>query len=54
VNYPLPTNPNIVAVTASVLIEDRLACDAAGMDNYLSKPMNIRDLDRALRQAQPA
>ncbi|PPK94175.1 signal transduction histidine kinase [Kineococcus xinjiangensis] len=37
--------PRIVAVTASVLMEDRAACTGAGMDDYLSKPVRARDLE---------
>jgi PAS domain S-box-containing protein len=36
--------PHIVAVTASALISDRDACAAAGMDDYLAKPVRSEDL----------
>jgi PAS domain S-box-containing protein len=43
--------PHIVAVTASVLVEDRQACADAGMDDYLPKPVRLEDLDIALSKA---
>jgi CheY-like chemotaxis protein len=48
-------HPRIVAVTASVLPEDRAACLAAGMDAYLRKPIRIPELAAVLfrRSASP-
>jgi len=43
--------PWIVAVTANAMREDRDACLTAGMDDYISKPMHIEQLQRALEQA---
>jgi signal transduction histidine kinase len=40
----------IVAMTASVLSGDRERCAAAGMDDHLSKPMRMLDLERILRR----
>ncbi|MBW3585335.1 MAG: response regulator, partial [Cyanobacteria bacterium 0813] len=44
-----PTRPWIVAMTANAMQGDREECMAAGMDDYLSKPIAIDQLVRALR-----
>jgi CheY-like chemotaxis protein len=41
---PAERQPFIVAVTASALIADRDACAAAGMDDYLPKPVRAEEL----------
>jgi len=53
---PPDRQPHIVAMTASVLVEDQEACAAAGMDHYLAKPVREQDLRQALERipARPA
>ncbi|MFN0172244.1 MAG: response regulator [Bryobacteraceae bacterium] len=43
----------IVALTASATIEDREACFAAGMNGYISKPMTLEALRKALESWGP-
>jgi CheY-like chemotaxis protein len=38
------TQPLIVAMTANAMLEDKEACFKAGMDEYISKPINLQAL----------
>ena len=48
--YPAIRRPQMIALTANALLEDRQACLAAGMDGYLAKPIRIGTLATALQE----
>ncbi len=47
------SRPHIIAMTANALPEDREACFAAGMDDYVAKPIRAEELVAALKRAKP-
>jgi CheY-like chemotaxis protein/HPt (histidine-containing phosphotransfer) domain-containing protein len=52
--WPKDQQPHIVALTANALQGDREEFLNAGMDDYVSKPIEVDELIRALTQCQPA
>jgi CheY-like chemotaxis protein len=51
--WPGSDRPRIIAVTAGAMSEERERCLAAGMDDYLSKPIRLEELSAALARVEP-
>jgi PAS domain S-box-containing protein len=51
--WPQGQRPHVIAATANAMREEREACLAAGMDDYLSKPIRMEELAAALGRCRP-
>ena len=51
--WPAQSRPRIVAMTANAMQGDREDCLAAGMDDYVTKPIRPDRLVQALEQSRP-
>jgi CheY-like chemotaxis protein/nitrogen-specific signal transduction histidine kinase len=51
--FPPERRPQIVAMTANAMEGDREVCLAAGMNDYITKPINIEQLAKALSNCRP-
>ena len=52
--FPLLERPQIIAMTANAMLGDREMCLEAGMDDYISKPIRVEEVVRALSKCQEA
>ena len=50
--FPTERQPHIIAVTANAMRRDREICLAAGMNDYISKPIELRELVETLGHAR--
>src|SRR5438445_9262097 len=48
--WPADRRPRIVAMTANAMQGDRELCEAAGMDDYVAKPVRVDELVAALER----
>ena len=51
--WPAESRPRIIAMTADVMAESRQECLAAGMSDFVGKPIRVNELVAALRASQP-
>jgi CheY-like chemotaxis protein len=50
---PAESRPRLIAMTANAMEGDRRRCLDAGMDDYLSKPIRVAELQDALSKVRP-
>lgn len=50
---PQARQPRVIAMTANAMQGDREMCLAAGMDDYVSKPIRVEELVEALSRSRP-
>jgi len=50
---PETRQPHVIAMTANAMQGDRERCLAAGMNDYVSKPIRVQDLVQALSKSRP-
>ncbi len=53
VEYAPTARPRIIAMTANTMQGDKEECLEAGMDDYISKPIQLAELFEALSKCQP-
>jgi PAS domain S-box-containing protein len=51
--WPLSSRPWIIAMTANAMQGDREKCLEAGMNDYTTKPIRVKELTQALSKCQP-
>jgi len=51
--FPEMRQPRVIAMTANAMQGDREMCLAAGMDDYVSKPIRIEELVESLSKSRP-
>ena len=51
--WPADERPHIIALTANAMKGDRDRCLAAGMTDYISKPIRVEELVASLKQVKP-